>query len=605
MATSASSQPSQIGVADCERLLESDPAAAVEQLRALLRNDPLNAQAYRLLARGLEQASQNGASGVTSGMSGAQALAIAAQALDARDLETAERILRPHLRSRPADPAALRMLAAIAGRLGFGSEAADLLRYCLDLAPDFAAARFELASLLHGQKLHRDALEVLEPLLRDRPDDLAAQKLKATALTGAARFGEAAALYEAMVKRAPDDAQLWTSYGFVLKTLGQREKTIGAFREAVRIAPTMGVAWWSLSDLKTVRFDDNDIGQMEQALATRNLGESDKVYLHFALGKAFEHRRDAAAAFAHYDAGNRMRRQSLDFDGAELRAYIDDAVRTFTPEFFQARLGQGHESRDPIFILGMTRAGSTLIEQILASHSQVEGTMELPDVPLLAKDLSRRLRQYAGNLEAVPAEELRRLGKAYIDSTRAYRKAGRPLFIDKLPNNWMHVPLIHLMLPNARIIDARRHPLACCFSNYKQFFPQGQSFSFDLADLGAFYSDYVRLMAHVDAVLPGRVYRVIHERLVDDTETEVRRLLEFLELPFEESCLRFWETDRAVRTASAEQVRRPISREGVEQWRDYEQWLGPLKAALGPVLDAYPKAPDFEAPRRQGSAGRK
>jgi hypothetical protein len=326
---------------------------------------------------------------------------------------------------------------------------------------------------------------------------------------------------------------------------------------------------------------------MRTAFDGMDLSDDDRLHLHFALGKALEDRGQVKQSFRHFASGNAIRRAQLPYDPADTDEQVARAESVFTPDFFAVRAGWGCPAPDPIFVLGMPRAGSTLIEQILASHSQVEGTMELPDIPALAA------RVGSGDMPIgkLNSQEVRALGEEYLDRTRIQRKTDRPFFIDKLPNNWMHVGLIRLILPNAKIVDARRHPLASCFSNFKQHFARGQSFTYGLEDVGRYYAAYVRLMAHFDRVQPGAVHRVIYERLVDDTERQIRRLLGAIGLPFEESCLRFWETERAVRTASSEQVRRPINRDGLEPWKPFEPWLEPLKVALGDVLQAYPNAP--------------
>jgi hypothetical protein len=329
---------------------------------------------------------------------------------------------------------------------------------------------------------------------------------------------------------------------------------------------------------------------MKEALGVADLQEEDRFHLHFALGKALEDAGRIKNSFVHYAEGNRLRRQAVDYDPKEIEAYVRRVPAIFTSDFFAERSGVGCDATDPIFILGMPRSGSTLIEQILASHPQVEGTMELPDVPAMVKRISGEKQRYLEALVQLDLTAFEALGQEYLERTRVQRKTDRPFFIDKMPNNWTHVPLIHLMLPNAKIIDARRHPLACCFSNFKQHFARGQAFTYDLSELGHYYAAYVRLMQHVDEVLPGRIHRIFHEDMVEDPEREVRRLLGHLSLPFDEACLRFYENDRAVRTASSEQVRRPINREGVDRWQPFEPWLRPLKDALGRVLDSYPEA---------------
>ncbi|MFL6592146.1 MAG: sulfotransferase family protein, partial [Luteimonas sp.] len=357
--------------------------------------------------------------------------------------------------------------------------------------------------------------------------------------------------------------------------------------------------YWSLANLKTVRFDEADLAAMRAQLARTDLAVEDRFHFEFALGKALEDAGDYAASFAHYAAGNAQRRGIVHYSADETASRVDRTCRVFTREFFTARAGAGCASPDPIFIVGLPRSGSTLLEQILSSHSAVEGTMELPELISLTRDLRKRTHApestpYHDVLAALDHAELRALGERYLDRTRVQRRSDAPFFIDKMPNNFAHVGLIHLMLPNARIIDARRHPLACCLSGFKQHFARGQHFTYGLEDIGRYYHDYVRLMAHFDAVLPGRVHRVVYEEMVEDTESQVRRLLAYCGLPFEDGCLRFFENTRAVRTASSEQVRRPIYKEGVDHWRHYEPWLEPLKSALGPVLDAYPQVPQFD-----------
>ena len=511
----------------------------------------------------------------------------AALALVDNQLHVAEPILKARLKEDPFDVAAIRMLAELAGRLGRYRDAENLLRRALELAPGFHAARSNLATVLHRQNHTTEALAELDTLLAAEPDNLTHGNLKAAALGRIGDYDEALALYETILDRVRDQPKLWMSYGHVLKTVGRQEESIAAYRRALALRPALGEVWWSLANLKTVKLGADDIAAMEAALATAGLSEEDRLHLDFALGKACEDASDPARAFAHYAAGNAIRRAQLGYDPADTTRQVDRAIQLCTSEFFAARAGQGCTAPDPIFILGMPRAGSTLIEQILASHSLIEGTMELPDIPALAVKSGKAVAALA------PAE-IRALGEDYLARTRIQRKAGTPFFIDKLPNNWLHVGFIHLILPNARIIDARRHPLDCCFSNFRQHYARGQSFSYGLEDMGRYYADYVRLLSHFDTVLPGRVHRVIHERLIAEPEAEIHALLDHLGLDFEPACLAFHENPRAVRTASSEQVRRPINRDGVDQWRPYAQWLDPLRQALGAVLDAYPAAPQSE-----------
>jgi hypothetical protein len=350
-----------------------------------------------------------------------------------------------------------------------------------------------------------------------------------------------------------------------------------------------GEAYWSLANLKTFRFTDADLAAMRAHLADPALDDVHRVHFHFALGKACEDAGDFAQSFAHYAKGNALHRARHPHDADRNAARIRRLCRTYSAGLFRSRAGAGCPAPDPIFIVGMPRAGSTLLEQILSSHSAVEGTSELPEILSLAKDLraetnAEDVAAYAEVLAQKGPEQLRKLGEGYIERTRIQRKTDRPFFIDKMPNNFLHVGMIHLLLPNAKIIDARRDAMACCFSNFKQHYARGQRFSYDLRDMGRFYRDYVDLMAHFDEVLPGRIHRVVYERMVEDTEAEVRKVLDYCGLPFEPACLRFFENERPVRTASSEQVRQPIYRHGVDQWRHFEPWLGPLREALGPTL---------------------
>lgn len=512
----------------------------------------------------------------------------AAAALVAGDLRAAELLLRPRLKEDPFDVAAIRMMAELAGRLGRDRDAEALLRRALELAPGFRPARSNLATVLHRQNRAPEALAELDRLLEDDPENPAHANLKAAALGRIGDYDEAIGLYEQVLAKAPEQPKVWMSYGHVLKTVGRQAEAISAYRRAIEVRPGLGEVWWSLANLKTVKFDEADIAAMEAALTGPGLSEDDRLHLDFALGKAYEDQGDAAASFRHYAAGNALRHRQLGYDAGETDAQVARMKTLYTADFFAEREGWGCPAGDPIFILGMPRAGSTLIEQILASHSEVEGTMELPDIPAL----SARAAVSEGGVQALTRDQARALGEEYLERTRIQRKTDRPFFVDKLPNNWMHVGFIRLILPNAKIVDARRHPLASCFSNFKQHFARGQSFTYDLADVGRYYACYVELMAHFDAVLPGHVHRVIYERMVDDTEAEIRSLLAAMRLDFEPACLRFWETERAVRTASSEQVRRPINRDGLEPWRPYDAWLDPLRAALGDTLTAYPAVPE-------------
>ena len=388
------------------------------------------------------------------------------------------------------------------------------------------------------------------------------------------------------------------SYGHSLKTLGKQSEAIAAYRRSITQRPSLGESYWSLANLKTFRFTNEDVAAMRAQLERAELADDERYHFEFAIAKALEDLGDYAQSFEHYSKANAQRGATVAYDANETTEQVRRLEAQFTRAFIYGNIGAGCTAPDPIFIVGLPRSGSTLIEQILSSHSQVEGTMELHDIGLLARRLGGRKRKtdvaaYPEALAVTPPEEFRALGEEYLARTRIHRKLGKPFFIDKMPNNFLHTGLIHLMLPNAKIIDARRHPLGCCLSCFKQHFARGQTFTYGLEDLGRYYSDYVDLMAHYDAVLPGRVHRVFYEDMVGEPEKEVRRLLAYCGLPFEEQTLRFYENERAVRTASSEQVRRPIFTEAIEHWQNFEPWLGPLKDALGPVLTAYPGTPTF------------
>jgi tetratricopeptide (TPR) repeat protein len=529
----------------------------------------------------------------------------AAAAMGEGKLAVAEHILRPYLREHPSDVAALRMLAEVGGRLGRYEDAEALLERCLELAPAFAAARHNYATVLYRQNRAAEALVQLDALLAREPAQPNYRMLKAAALSHVGDYAEAISHYATLLAAYPQQPKAWMSYGHALKTVGRQGEAIDAYRRAIALDPGLGEAYWSLANLKTVHFSEADLAAMSTQLARDELAYDERFHMHYALAKALEDAGDHAGAFEHYAQGAALRRARLDYDPDETSRHKERSKALFTPTFFAERAGWGCPAPDPIFVVGLPRAGSTLIEQILASHSAVEGTMELPDLTAMAKRLGGRKRNsgptlYPEVLAGLGAEALAALGQEFLDRTRIQRKLGRPFFIDKLPNNFAHVGMIQLILPNAKIIDARRHPLGCGFSVFKQHFARGQGFSYDLTEIGRYYADYVELMAHFDAVLPGRVHRVIYEQMVADPEGEVRRLLDYCGLPFEAGCLKFYENDRAVRTASSEQVRRPIFAEGVDHWRNFEPWLAPLKAALGPVLDAYPDAP---ASWRAGAGG--
>jgi tetratricopeptide (TPR) repeat protein len=525
-------------------------------------------------------------------------LMIPALALSENRIPDAEALLREHLRHYPTDVAAIRMLAEVAARIGRIADSETLLARCLELAPGFTVARQNYAMILHRANKPEAALREAQALLADDPTNPGLRNLKAAILGRIGEFEKSIAQYKAVLADYPQQPRIWMSLGHALKTAGQNPASIDAYRRCIELTPRFGEVWWSLANLKTYRFSSDDIATMRVQLERTDLTNDDRFHFDFALGKALEDAGEYEESFAAYARGNALRRKLIRYDADENEEHVARSKKLFTREFFAARRDMGCDAPDPIFVVGLPRAGSTLVEQILATHSQVEGTQELPDVTMIARIIGRRTTRTDGSaypraLDKFTADELLAFGEQYLAQTRIQRKTSRPFFIDKMPNNFAHVGLIHLMLPNARIVDARRHPLGCCFSCFKQHFARGQNFTYDLGELGRYYRNYVELMEHFDAVLPGRVHRVFYENMVEDTEGEVRRLLEYCGLPFEEGVLRFHENQRAVRTASSEQVRRPIFREGMDQWRHYETWLDPLKQALGAVHAKYPAVPQF------------
>ena len=578
-----------------------DSAGAIEALRRAVALQPGFVDAWRTLGDLLFE------SGDAAGADAAYArqiqaatrdprLLAPAAALCANDVPQAEALLRAHLKQFPTDVAAIRMLAEVAARLRRYRDSATLLERCLELNPSFDEARQQYALVLHRQNDDAAALRQIDALLAKDPHNPSYRNLQAAILVRLGDVAQSIEIYDELLARHPQLPKIWMSYGHALKTGGREADSAAAYRRSVALRPDLGEAYWSLANLKTVRFAPTEIATMRAQLARTDLADEDRYHLHFALGKALEDAGEYPESFAQYAAGNRVRRAGIRYSAEELSEHVRRSKRLFSPAFFAARRGFGCPAPDPIFVVGLPRSGSTLIEQILSSHSAVEGTMELPDIPALARPFYGQrggAPGYPDALAGLDAAACRALGERYLEQTRIQRRRGAPYFVDKMPNNFVHLGLIHLALPNAKIIDARRHPLGCCFSCFKQHFARGQLFTYDLDDLGRYYHDYVELMAHFDAVLPGRVHRVHYERMIEDTEGEVRRLFDYLGLPFEPATLRFYETERAVRTASAQQVRQPIYREGLEQWRRYEPWLEPLEAALGPVLAAYPGTPAF------------
>jgi len=504
------------------------------------------------------------------------------------ELAPAEAMVRAFLLKHGDDVEGMRLLA----RIGLAHDVLDdadiLLEAVLRMAPDYNAARYDYAIALLRRHKHVQAIAELETLMRLEPENRTYRTTYATAKVGIGEHEQALEIYRELVAgaaRAFQASELHLSIAHSLKALGRQPEAIDSYRTAAQVRPNYGDAYWSLANLKTYRFAEDEIARMraEEAAPTTTL--LDQFHLCFALGKAFEDRGEFAESFRYYDRGNTLKKSQSSYrpETVERNTRLQKAI--CTAEFFAARRGVGCGSPDPIFIVGLPRSGSTLLEQILASHSQVEGTMELADIPRAVLELQGREAdnenpRYPKVLQDLKPEDFRRLGQKYVDDTRAYR-TDKPFFIDKMPNNFRHLGLIHLILPNAKIIDARRNAMACCFSNFKQLFAAGQEFTYGLENIGRYYRTYAELMAHWDLALPGKVLRVEHEAVVEDLETNVRRILDFCGLEFEVSCVEFYKTERSIRTASSEQVRQPIFKEGIDQWRNFEPWLGPLKEVLG------------------------
>ena len=501
------------------------------------------------------------------------------------EIEAAEKLVRQYLLTHGDHIEGMRLLAQIGMKHDVLDDAELLLEGVLQMEPQYRAARFDYVQVLLQRHKHREAREQIRLLLEAEPDNRAYLTAQATISTELGECEQALALYGELLREAPDHPELHLSVAHTLKTLGRQQEAVEAYQRAAAARPGYGDAYWSLANLKTYRFTDEQIERMRQAEAAPRVALADRFHLCFALGKALEDRGDYAQSFAYYERGNALKKSECRYRPEFTERNTALQIEVCTREFFAAREGWGCPSEAPIFVIGLPRSGSTLIEQILASHSQVEGTMELSDIPRLVQQLRGRGGEADSRYPAVLAElsraDFTRFGEQYLTDTRLYRRAGKARFIDKMPNNFRHIGLMHLMLPGARIIDARRGAMACCFSNFKQLFASGQQFTYSFEDIARYYRTYVQLMAHWERVLPGAVLRVQHEELVADFEPQVRRILEFCGLPFEPGCLEFHKTPRRVHTASSEQVRRPIYTEGLEQWRHFEPWLGPLKEALG------------------------
>lgn len=500
----------------------------------------------------------------------------------------AEKLCRHFLRKNPRHVEAMRLLAEIGARMNALDEAEFLLESALEFEPDHVGVRLDYGKVLRKRQKFAAALDQARILYDRDPDNPVFRSNLAVATQIAGDIDRALELFDEVLATLPEDLATLMSRGHALKTVGRQEEAIDSYRGAFRSKPDHGDAYWSLANLKTYRFTDDEMAAMHALERSDDIAPTDLLHVCFALGKAYEDREAYETSFRLYDRGNALKREQTRYRADYMEEELVAQAAVCTQELFARQGGKGHPAPDPIFIVGLPRAGSTLLEQILASHSMVDGTMELPDILALSHKLRGRRRvttdsPYPSVLFDLPGEKLAEMGRAYIEATRIHRR-GAPFFIDKMPNNFRHLGLLHLILPRARIIDARRNALDCCLSGFKQLFAEGQEFTYSLADIGRYYRSYVELMAHWDRVMPGQVLRVDHEALIEDFEPQVRRLLDFCGLPFEKACLDFHKTARAVRTASSEQVRRPINRAGIGQWRHFEPWLDPLVEALGPDL---------------------
>ncbi|GAC1675687.1 MAG: tetratricopeptide repeat-containing sulfotransferase family protein [Steroidobacteraceae bacterium] len=576
----------------CYRALGDASAAICAYQQAVDRNPALPAS-WKALAALLSSAGRSmeagNAASVAASLDQLPAAIVTANSLFAEgDTHAAEKIVRQYLQQDPAHVEGMRLLARIGMKLEVLDDAEFLLESVLELAADYHAARYDYAQVLTDRQKHAHALEQVRRLLAIEPRNALFRSLEGNILVGLGDHESALKLFYELRAESPANPSLHLAIAHALKTVGRQQEAIESYRRAAAVRPNFGDAYWSLANLKTYRFADHEIAAMRSQECAHGTPLLDRYHLCFALGKALEDRAQFAESFRFYERGNALKKEELRYDADALERNLRRQAGVCTREFFAAREEFGSKDRSPIFIVGLPRAGSTLVEQILASHSMVEGTKELADIPRLVHHLNGRESddlkpRYPAILGELSAEQSRHFGDQYIADTQIYRR-GKPFFIDKMPNNFRHLGLIHLMLPNAKIIDARREPMACCFSNFKQLFASGQEFSYGLQDIGRYYRSYVELMQHWEMALPGKILRVQHEELVGDLAGNVRRILDFCGLKFESQCIDFHKTERSIRTASSEQVRRPIFKDGLDQWRHFEPWLDPLKAALGPAV---------------------
>ncbi|MGB2392150.1 MAG: tetratricopeptide repeat-containing sulfotransferase family protein, partial [Pseudomonadales bacterium] len=562
---------------------------AISALRTAVKLDPKLSGSWRLLGESLhsEGEAEEAAHAIRQALATTHAHPAVIKAIDLVQQERfgmAEGICRDYLKRNPTDVAVIRLLAEIGVRLGIKGDPEILLEDCLLLAPDFHLARNTYASALSEAQKYEQALSEIQYLERVDPQNFSHSILAASIEVMVGDYEAAIERYRVLTARFPLHAQLHNSHGHALKTVGRQTEAIASYRRAIEAKPDLGETYWNLANLKTFRFEDEEVAQMEQIIASDETTNSDYFHLCFALGKALEDRMAFDASFKYYALGNNRKKEQEGYQASQTTEETNKLISSCTADKLRDAGAPGDPSPDPIFIVGLPRSGSTLLEQILASHSQVDGTSELREMIAIARRLGGKRNRddvslYPEILFDLTPKECRDLGAEYLERTHIQRQ-GAPYFIDKMPNNFQHVALIHRILPNAKIIDARRHPMATCFSGYKQLFAAGQAFTYGQTNIAQYYSDYARLMAHWDEVLPGKVLRVKYENVITSVDTEVRRILDYCGLPFEAGCLSFHETQRAVRTASSEQVRKPIYTDAVEQWRHFEAHLGPMRTNL-------------------------
>ena len=575
---------------------QSDPDKALRAYQFACQKNPTllaswKAQAHLLAAKNMNAAAEMALANGKSVAAQPKALQAAMNHMYEGRLAQAEEMCRAFLNKHKHHVEGMRILAQLALRHGENDQAEFLLESILEFYPHLHDIRLEYIEVLKNRQKFEQAEAESAYLVAHAPERVTHLSVHAVNMMQAGRYDEALELFDRVLERVPKDAGTWTSKGHALKTLGREDEAVQAYRKAIKAKQDHGDGFYSLANLKTYKFLPDEIALMDRLAADEGLLPNDAVHISFSLAKAYEDQKAYDVAFRHLEKGNELKRIQSGYTPDVMQAELEAQKAVCTSDLFEKQGGMGHCAPDPIFIVGLPRAGSTLIEQILASHSQIDGTLELPNILSLAHRLRGKKRSnsdavaYPANLNALTGEELAQMGRDFIDETRLHRQ-GAPFFTDKMPNNFRHIGLIHLILPNAKIIDARRDPMDCCFSGFKQLFAQGQEFTYGLEEIGRYYADYVALMEHWHAVLPGKILHVQHEDVLDDLETQVARMLDYLGLPFEQACLDFHTTERAVRTASSAQVRQPLNRKGVGAWRPFEPYLNPLKKALGPHYDA-------------------